>query len=151
MKSMKGQAAIETLAMVGFVLAFSLPIVFLLFTTANIESENIYVGQARVSAKTIADVSNRVYSEGEGSNRLVLVSIPENTLNVTTENYEVVLKLETSKGEMDVVAVTYANITNGTMPLSGMRGDPGDKYISSGLHVVNVTSKGDWVEVSYAQ
>lgn len=143
----KGQVAMETFVLVGFVIAFSIPIVLMLFAAANLRTEDVAIEQAMVTTKALADEANELWVQGNGSARVVYVNFPDKLKNITVKGREVVFTLEMSKGPVDIVAVGFANMTDGSPPLWSEKGP--------GLHAINMTNKADpWgkrIVVSYAE
>jgi hypothetical protein len=143
---MKGQVATETLVLAGFIIAFSVPIIFMLYAATNMRTEDVAIEQAGVTTKALVDEANELWVQGNGSARIVLVNFPDRLKNITVEGREIVFTLDTSKGPVDIVAVGFGNMTDGINPLW--------KSMGSGLHAVNMTNKWDGsgkrIEVSYA-
>lgn len=145
---MKGQVATETLVLAGFIIAFSVPIIFMLYAATNMRTEDVAMEQAGVTTKALVDEANELWVQGNGSARIVLVNFPDRLKNITVEGREIVFTLDTSKGPVDIVAVGFGNMTDESAPL-GIK-----EKMGPGLHAVNMTNKWDGsgkrIEVSYA-
>jgi hypothetical protein len=115
---MRAQAATETLVLVGFALAFILPLVFLFMSSANSALGDSSIVQAKVSARTIADEAGEIYLQGAGAQKTIWVNYPEGIKDGKVENGLVVLSIDTDGRRLDVVGATFANVTGN---LSGKR------------------------------
>jgi uncharacterized protein (UPF0333 family) len=107
---MKGQSSLEVLITVGVVLAFTVPVLFLLLTLTSAGYQQTATTQADASARSIADVMNFVYSEGPGASDAILLNVPASTVDIYAANSEVVVSVKTSAGISDEVAPTFAKI-----------------------------------------
>ncbi len=107
---MKGQASIELLITLGVVLAFTIPVLFLMFTVTSVGYEDTAVAQADASARSLADSINLVYGQGVGAKRVILLNLPAATESISIDDGEVVVSLMTSSGEFDAVAPTFAAV-----------------------------------------
>ena len=139
----RGQVSVETLVMVGFVLAFMVPLVLLFFTISNASSENVAIGQAKISARQIGNAAGEVLTQGNNSMKVIFVNFPPGVQNVSIAGTEVIFSLATTKGPLAVVENTFANMTEGAMPLSN------STRMGSGLRSVLVISRGKYVEIGY--
>lgn len=109
---MKSQAALEYLLVVGLSLAVIIPVFYYSLTHS---SDSIAVSQAQNTVNTLAKAADYVYSLGEGSSSKVLISIPKNVLNTSTQNKTISIRLQTSSGISDITATTKATVS-GTLP-----------------------------------
>jgi hypothetical protein len=80
---LRAQAAIETLLMVGVVVAFILPILFLFFTASNERISNLEQMQAKALVQELSDQAGEVWYLGNGSRRMLLVNFPQNLRNLS--------------------------------------------------------------------
>ena len=137
--SLRGQAAIETLIMVGFAIAFILPLAFLFFTTTGSETGKTSIAQAKASARLIAVEAGEVYLQGNGSRKTILVNYPEGIINGSAASGLVVLRVYTDGRQLDITSPTFANITGN---LSGRR--------TSGVQRINLVNvNGKYVNITY--
>ena len=104
----------ELLITLGIVLAFTIPVVFLLFTVTQVGYEDTAKAQADATARSLADTLNFVYSQGEGAKRVMLLNTPTTMESLTIGNGEVVARITTSEGYYDGVSPTFAKISGGT-------------------------------------
>jgi hypothetical protein len=111
---------------VGIVVAFTIPVLFLLLSVSSIGYEDTAKAQADASARTLADTMNAVYaqgySQGVGAHREVLLNVPPSTEAVYASDGEVVVRIKTSGGSFDAVAPTLAKIGAGSKTISNKGG-----------------------------
>lgn len=82
-KRFMAQAAIETLMMVGIVLAFMVPLVFVLYSSSAERTQALNAVQAQALAQVMSDTAGEVWYAGNGTRRMVLVSFPTDMLNIS--------------------------------------------------------------------
>ena len=109
--SKKAQISLELLITLGVVVAFTIPVLFLLLSVSSAGAENAAKDQADATARSLAESINTVYAQGEGAKRLVLMNAPSNTEKITIMDNEVTVKIRISDGTYDGVAPFFANIT----------------------------------------
>ena len=125
---MKGQASVEMLVTLGVVIAFTLPVLFLLLSVTQVGQEHTAVAQAQASSRSLADTVNRVYAMGPGAKRLLYLNIPSTTKNITIKEIgtkpggEVVITVTTSRGIFEAVAPTFAEINDVYSTIEGKTG-----------------------------
>ena len=107
---MKGQTSLELLVTVGIVIAFTLPVLFLLLSFTSIGYEDTTKAQADAAARTLADAMNSVYSQGPGAKKTVLLNVPASTQDISASDGEVVVRIRTSGGTFEAVSPTFARI-----------------------------------------
>ncbi len=135
---MKGQVSLEVFITLGVILAFTLPVIFLLFTVTQVGYEDTAMNQADASARALADTLNFVYSQGHPAKRTIVLNNPPNTENITIGGGEVVVRLKTSDGYYDGVASTFAEIAGEPKTIRG-----------TGLFVLEISCNADGeVEIS---
>jgi uncharacterized protein (UPF0333 family) len=133
---MKGQSSLEVLVTVGIILAFTIPVLFLLLTLTSAGYEKTATAQADASARSLADTMNFVYSQGPGARKALLLNVPASTQEIFAENGEAVVRIKTASGTVDEVSPTFAKIS-GTMQTML---DPATDQQKTGLFVVMVQS-----------
>ncbi len=101
-KTKKAQASVEMLATIGIVLAFTLPIIFFFLTASHYKLDILSELQAQAVVTTLGDGINKVYTEGPGSFKTILVNIPSSTQKLEIKNKQVILTLDSGE------AVTYS-------------------------------------------
>jgi uncharacterized protein (UPF0333 family) len=119
---MKGQTSLELLVTVGVVLAFTVPVVFLLLSVTSLGYEDTAKAQADASARSLSDTMNMVYAQGDGAQREVLLNVPANTEEISAADGEVLVRIKTSGGEFDAAAPTIAKISPATAPIGKKSG-----------------------------
>ena len=107
---MRGQASLELLITVGIVIAFTIPVLFLLLSVTSVGYEDTTKAQAEASSRTLADTMNTVYAQGDGAKRLILINVPATTERLSAEEYEVIVQIKTSGGKFEAVHPTIAKI-----------------------------------------
>ncbi|MFH1393958.1 MAG: hypothetical protein ABII71_00415 [Candidatus Micrarchaeota archaeon] len=116
---MRGQASIELLITLGVVLAFTIPVLFLLLSVTSVGYENTSMAQAEATARSFSDSINLVYGQGIGARRVVLLNLPTNTDQVVVEDNEVIITLTTSSGRFDAAAPIFAQVRGDTLSRGG--------------------------------
>ncbi len=111
---MRGQSSLELLVTVGIVIAFTIPVLFLLFSATSIGYEDTAKAQADASARTLSDTMNSVYSQGVGAKRTVLLNAPSSTLEVYAADGEAVVIISTQSGTFEAASPTIATINAGS-------------------------------------
>ncbi len=138
-----GQISVEMLVMVGFMMAFMIPLVFLFLSLSNASAENVAIGQAKISARQIGNAAGEVLAQGNNSKKVIFVNFPPGVQNISIQSTEVIFTLDTTKGTVEVLENTFANMTESAYPLSNKT------KIGSGLRTILVESKGKYVEIGY--
>ena len=136
-----GQAAIENLIMVGFALAFVVPIAFLFLSSTGTQNAKISIQQGQITARTIADTAGELYLQGPGAKKSILVNYPDGVTGASVGSKAVVLSLFVDNRHLDIPALTFADVGG---DLSGKR-NAGLQTIQM---VVNATGT---VVISYAR
>lgn len=107
---MKGQSSFELFITLGIVFAFTVPVLFLIFSLTSSGYEQTSMAQADASARSLADSINFVYSQGPGAKRTILINAPAATNEIRVGDGEVVFELKTASGTFDAVSTTFATI-----------------------------------------
>jgi hypothetical protein len=133
------QAAIETLVMVGFAIAFIIPLALLFISTTGSETAKTSIAQAKASARLIAVEAGEIYLQGNGSRKTIAVNYPDGVINGSAADGLVVLRVYTDGRQLDITSMTFANISG---DLSGRR--------TQGVHRVNLVNiDGKYVNITY--
>ncbi len=135
-KYLRGQASMELLVTLGVVIAFTIPVVFLLLSVSSLGYEKAARDQADASARSLADNIHNVYAQGDGAKRLVLLNAPSSTQEISITSGEVVVRIKTSSGEYEGTAPVFANVTG--VPV----------FDKAGLMDINITNTGGLVSVN---
>lgn len=119
---MRGQSSLELLVTVGVVLAFTVPVLFLILSVSSVGYEDTAKAQADASARTLADSMNSVYAQGPGAEREVLINAPPSTEAVYASGGEVVVRIKTAGGSFEAVSPTIARISPGSQVIEDKGG-----------------------------
>jgi len=119
---MRGQAALEYMAMIGILLAILLPLSAYVWKNNSASSS---IQQATIAADSMAGTANSLWGSGPGAKNRINVYFPPgyNATGSSLSGNTIRLKINTAAGPSDVVSTTKANIT-GTLPNS-----PGNAYL----------------------
>ncbi len=109
---MKAQVALEYLFVAGIGIFVLIPIFYYALTYA---SESLSISQAQNTVDDIAKTADYAYSLGVGTNLKKTITIPNNVVNSSIANKTILLKIQTSSGLTDAVALTKATV-NGSLP-----------------------------------
>jgi len=136
---MKAQSSLELLVTVGVVFAFTIPVLFLLFSITSTGYEDTARAQADASARSLADSVNLVYAEGPGAQRVLLLNVPASTEDIYVSVSEAIVRIKTSSGEFEAASPIIAQVAGG----------PSGMHIGkrTGLIEVVVTNKDNKVEL----
>jgi hypothetical protein len=135
---MKGQSSLELLVTVGIVVAFTIPVLFLLLSVTTVGYEDTAKAQAEAASRNLADTMNSVYSQGDGAKRVILLNVPSSTEEVYAKDGEAIVELKTSTGTFEAAHPTIADI-KGSSQTAGAQ---------TGLFLLTVENKGGEVEFS---
>ncbi|MCX8198026.1 MAG: hypothetical protein N3F07_02415 [Candidatus Micrarchaeota archaeon] len=113
-----GQAAVEMLVFVAFVLLFIIPLALLFLSMSGEEAGKSSLEQARIAARIISDEAGEVYLQGPGSKKSITVNYPSGVADGAVEGGLVVLTMDVGGRRTDVASPAFANITGN---LSGRR------------------------------
>jgi uncharacterized protein (UPF0333 family) len=119
---MKGQSSLELFVTLGVVLAFTLPVLFLLLSISSVGYEDTAKAQADASARTLSDTMNTIYAQGPGAQREVLLNVPPSTQAIHASNGEVIVRIKTMSGSFDAVSPTIARIGAGSQQIENRSG-----------------------------
>ena len=134
-KGNKAQVAMEYIMIIGFVVAITIPLIIISYEQTQGAKDAVIATQAYNVAKKIADSAETVYYLGEPSKTTLKVYMPERVELTRVGFNEIMIRIETAVGSDDVVAYSTVPV-NGTLP------------ITSGVHYIEIDSRGDYVWVS---
>jgi hypothetical protein len=132
-KCPKGQIALETLVVIGFVLALMTPLLYMLYLRVTEIQQEILVLEATRSVDIIATTISSVGVIGANGSATVDVTFPANMKNLTIggpANREVVMVISTTLGEVDIPRLLYFNITEPANPANQIPKKPGHYKIT---------------------
>ena len=119
---MKGQSSLELLVTVGIVVAFTIPVLFLLLSATSIGYDDTAKAQADASSRSLSDTMNSVYSQGPGAKRVILLNVPSSTEEIYSSGGEVVVRIRTGSGEFEAASPTIAQVAGGSQTLEEKTG-----------------------------
>lgn len=119
---MKGQTSLELLVTVGIVVAFTIPVLFLLLSATSIGYEDTAKAQADASSRTLSDTMNSVYAQGAGAKRMILLNVPSSTQEIYASGGEAVVSIRTQSGDFDAASPTIAEISGTSQTLGKKTG-----------------------------
>jgi len=135
-KLLKSQFSVEFLLIMGFTTLLIIPLIIIFFTFTQETSDDINSAQLQQITREIVDNAESVYYLGEPSQSSLRVNIPNRIVLANLSGYEVVYKLKTKSGEVDIVQVSNVNIT-GSLPVNKSR------------YLITFIARSNHVEVSY--
>ncbi len=173
----RGQAAIETLMMMGLVITFMLPLILLFSSSTGERSQALNSVQATALGVGMADTAGEVWYGGNGTRRMMLVSFPTDLKNISLGGdivppsslpmlgREITISLDTapvgvsdivilSPGPVRSVPPTYA--PDGVTPLTQAQQNQTrleqhlstpTSHLRSGLVLLIFENKGDYVNI----
>lgn len=109
MGSMKGQSAFEMLVTVATFIAYIVPVVLLVFSSSQLQLEDLTIMNGRAVVQQLSDTMNTVYLAGDGAKQSILLDLPSNTKNLTVSGSTVTLYLTTSSGVYEISHPIFAN------------------------------------------
>ena len=119
---MKGQSSLELLVTVGIVVAFTIPVLFLLLSATSIGYDDTAKAQADASARSLSDTMNSVYSQGPGAKRVILLNVPSSTEEIYSADGEVIVRIRTGAGDFEAASPTIAQVAGGSQTLEDKTG-----------------------------
>jgi uncharacterized protein (UPF0333 family) len=105
---MRGQVSLELLITLGVVLAFTIPVLFLILSVSSVGYENAAKDQADATARNLAESINTVYAQGDGAKRTILLNSPSNTEAIDLKGNEVIVGITVSEGTYEAVSPVFA-------------------------------------------
>ncbi|MFH0835533.1 MAG: hypothetical protein V1834_00020 [Candidatus Micrarchaeota archaeon] len=127
MKSMKGQAAVEYLAILTVSLAILLPLWLFVTSVNSSTQDDLRVGFAKQLVSRIADASDLVLVQGPPAQFIVKIDVPSGVSAITLQNNEVNVRLERPYGVTDVFASTSGSIQG---DIDAIKLVPGPHYLT---------------------
>ena len=132
----EAQVSVEYLIIIGFVTLITIPLIIIYYTFTQESTDDINSVQIDQIGKKIVDAAESVYYLGEPSQTTIRVKIPPNVVLANLSNYEVVFRLKTRAGEVDIVQSSAVNIT-GYLPTN------------ESTYLITVKTQGNSVNVTY--
>ena len=132
----EAQVSVEYMMIIGFATIITIPLIIIYYTFTQESGDEINSVQILQIAKKIVDAAESVYYLGEPSQTTLRVNIPNNVILANLSNYEVVFRLKTKSGEVDIVQNSAVNIT-GSLPTN------------KSTYLITVEAKSNYVNISY--
>jgi len=133
----EAQVSVEYMMIIGFATVITIPLIIIYYTFTQESGDEIASTQIIQVAKKVVDAAESVYYLGEPSQTTLRVNIPNNVILANLSNYEVVFRLKTKSGEVDIVQSSTVNIT-GSLPTN------------KSTYLITVKAVSDYVKVSYS-
>lgn len=105
---MKGQVSLELLVTLGVVLAFTIPVLFLILSVSSVGYENAAKDQADATARNLAESINTVYAQGSGAKKVILLNSPSSTESISLKGNEVIVAIRVSEGIYEAASPVFA-------------------------------------------
>jgi len=137
MQFLKAQSAVEYVVIVGIALIILIPLWLNVNTQMGIVRTELQSTYAQQAVAKIRGAADAVYVQGQPAQFTILVNFPDNVRNVTVSGNEISMRLTTSAGDTDAVAITLGPVT-------------GNLSTSVGTHRVLVKAQGGMVNITDA-
>ena len=111
----EAQISVEYMVIIGFVTIITIPLIIIYYSFVQDSGDDITSTQISQVAKKIVNAAESVYYLGEPSQTTLRVNIPNNVVLANLSGYEVVFKVKTRSGVVDIVQSSNVNIT-GSLP-----------------------------------
>jgi len=111
-KASRGQASLESLLIVGFLLVLLIPIIAYALGLLSSGAWKLDAEQASVAATRIASIASRLALGGPGTFSTETVFLPSSVVNVTTNGREITFFIDARElGIVEESAVSDVNLT----------------------------------------
>ncbi len=112
-----GQAAIEYMMIISITMIILVPLLFLVNSYMSYGKDELKISALEDSVQSLAEASDMVYFQGYPARMSVSFYVPESVTSAEAEDNLISVRIRTSSGTTDVIAITQANLT-GTLPTS---------------------------------
>ena len=137
MRKKEAQISVEYMMLIGFATVITIPLIIIYYTFTQESSDEINSVQILQIAKKIVDAAESVYYLGEPSQSSLRVNIPGNVVSANlSTGKEIVFKIKTKAGEVDIVQSTSVNIT-GSLPTN------------KSTYIITLKARSNYVNVSF--
>lgn len=134
----EAQISVEYMIIIGFATIVTIPLIIIYYNFTQDSSEEINSVQMIQLAKKIVDAAESVYYLGEPSQTTIKVNIPDNVIGINiSSGKEIVFKLKTRAGEVDIVQSTSVNIS-GSLPTN------------KSFYAITLIARSNFVNVTYS-
>jgi len=136
MRRCRAQVAMEYMILVGFLVVVTIPLILVYNTQYRGTNQQIIANQCDQLGQKIIDTAESIYYLGQPSKTTIKIYMPQQIVNVTVGNREIVFMITGQGGGISEV-VKMSNVPiNGTL-------EP-----SAGMHFITVQSVGSYVNIS---
>lgn len=132
----EAQISVEYMVIIGFVTIITIPLIIIYYSFVQDSGDEIASTQISHVAKKIVDAAESVYYLGEPSQTTLRVNIPNNVILANLSDYEVVFKVKTRSGVVDIVQSSNVNIT-GSLPTN------------MSTYLITIKAESNYVNVTY--
>jgi hypothetical protein len=129
------QISMEYLIIIGFVMFILIPLLLFYADFSKETHDQVLLNEVSQVARKIADEAETVYFVGDPAKTKMRIYLPEDLVNATLTNQEIVLILHVYGGDNEVVIPTKV-MMNGSLPTT------------KGNHDLYIKAKGNWVEIT---
>jgi uncharacterized protein (UPF0333 family) len=111
----RGQASAELLFAIAIMLLMVMPVLFNAYFNIGQQEEKLSLSVASASAARIANLADSVGYLGGNASIIAEIDVPRGTEEVKTQNNEIVFKMQTSSGPVDIVRASRFRIIQTTL------------------------------------
>ncbi len=133
--SSKAQVAMEYIIIVGFVVVITIPLVLLFYDYSGSSNMQINTNQINGVGKKIMDSAESVYYLGVPSKITLKANFPQSVSSVDIANNELVFKMSTPTGIVDIVL-------SSSVPIHGSLSN------FAGVHIMQIEARSDGVWIT---
>lgn len=109
---MKAQSSFEMLVSVATLLAYTIPLVLLLFSLTQLRLEDISISSGRATVQQLSDTINEVHLQGAHAKRSLILDLPSNSQNLSVSGNSIILRLSTTSGPYEISHPVLANVSD---------------------------------------
>lgn len=132
---LKSQISVEYMFIMGFAALITVPLLIIYYTYSSDTADSVASSQALQIARSIVDSSESVYYLGKPSQTTLKLNFPDQIKSTNLSNKQVVFRMKTQSGTVDIVQISSVNMS-GSLPAT------------SGIHVVTIKAQDGYVEIS---
>jgi len=130
----KGQSSLEFLLIMGVAMMMILPLIVVFFQQSDNLNTEITNSQADKVASEIRDAADEVFYLGTLSKKTISVYMPENVVSAELSQNSIILTIDSSGGDYEIVKWTAANLS-------------GTLNNHPGIHVISAEAYDDYVVI----
>jgi hypothetical protein len=130
-----GQVSIEYMFIIGFATMMTIPLLLIYYTYTSDSADSVASSQAIQIARSVVDSAESVYYLGTPSQTTLKVNFPDRIQSINLSNREIVFRLSTNSGTVDVVQVSSVNLS-GSLPTN------------QGIHILTIKAEVGYVKIT---